>query len=77
MIDFNNIKWMDEKIKSLPVNNGLYKFVCAFLCKKKLSYKEMYLLLLNINKNKLPENEIKKHIMEELMNIYKFNHKIA
>lgn len=75
MEKFENIKWMDEKINSLPKNNGIYKFVCLFLGKKKLSYKEMYLLLFNINKSKMDETKCKEIVMNELINIYYFNNK--
>lgn len=75
MNNINSIKWMDEKIDSIPKNNGIYKFVCTLLCKKKLSYKEMYLLLFNINRKNSSEENIKKLVMEELINIYKYNHK--
>lgn len=75
MIDFSNIKWMEEKINSMPKNNGIYKFVCTLLCKSKLSYKEMYLLLFSLNKKNLSENNLKRDIMKELINIYNYNHK--
>ena len=70
--DFN-LEWLNEKINAIPHNNGLYKFVCFFLGKKKLSYKEMYLILYNINKNKLGEDSSKERCMKEIINLYKFN----
>lgn len=67
------MKWLDEKIEKLPKNNGIYKFMCMFLGKKRLSYKEMYLLVMNLNKNKLDEDEAKKAALYEIVNLYKFN----
>lgn len=65
--------WLNEKIESLPKNNGLYKFVCTFLGKKKLSYKQMYLLLFNLNKSKLGTDNAKKMAFSEILNVYKHN----
>lgn len=70
--NFSTLNWLDEKINSLPKNNWLYKLVCIFLCKKKLSYKEMYLILQRLNKH-LGEEEAKRMSMLEIINIYNFN----
>lgn len=74
MVETKNINWFDDKIASIPKNNWLYKMACIFLCKKKLSYKEMYLILQRLNKH-LGENESKKIAMTEIINIYNFNNK--
>lgn len=73
----DDIKWVNEKIQSLPKNNGLYKFVCMLLGKRKLSYKQMYLLLFNINKGKLGEEEAKLAAFNEIVKIYKHNNNEA
>lgn len=69
-----NLNWLDLKIKALPRHNWLYKFSCFILCKKNLSYKEMYLILQRLNKH-LDENQAKKRAMAEIINIYNFNQK--
>ena len=70
--NFSNLKWLDDKIIQLPKHNWLYKVACFILCKKKLSYKEMYLILQRLN-NHLDENESKKRAIAEIINIYNFN----
>lgn len=68
----NNINWFDDKIKKLPKNNWLYKFTCFFLCKKKLKYKEMYLILQRLNSHH-GEEKAKQIAIAEIINIYNFN----
>lgn len=70
----NNINWFDDKIKKLPKNNWLYKFACFFLCKKQLTYKEMYLILQRLNKHH-GEDKSKQIAITEIINIYNFNNK--
>lgn len=71
-INISNLNWFDNKINALPKNNWLYKISCFFLCKKKLSYKEMYLILQRLNKH-LGEEKSKQMAMTEIINIYNFN----
>lgn len=70
--NLSNLNWIDEKIIALPKHNWLYKICCFILCKKFLSYKEMYLILQRIN-NHLDNDEAKKRAMAEIINIYNFN----
>lgn len=67
--------WLNEKVNCLPDNNGLYKFMCLFLGKKKMTYKEMYLLIFNLNKNKLGEKKAKENALYSIINLYKVNNK--
>lgn len=67
-----NLDWFNEKVESLEHNNGLYKFVCFFLGKKRLSYKELYIILCRLNENKLKENT-KSIVMDNIIKLYYFN----
>lgn len=72
MENIDNMDWLNDKINSMPHHNGIYKFICAFLGKKKLTYKQMYLLLFQLNKKKLGD-DVKKIVFKELLEIYHFN----
>lgn len=69
-------KWLNEKIPFLKKSNWLYKFVCVCMGKsnKKLSYKEMYLLLYGLNRSKVGEKKAKEKAMYKILDIYKFHH---
>lgn len=64
------LKWLNEKIEKLEKNNGLYKFAC-FVIGRKLSYKEMYMVLEKINRKNLGERS-KVFAMNQIIKIYKF-----
>ena len=70
------MEWFDEKIEYIEGDKFLYKLVCFCLKgpKKRLSYKELYLLLYGINKRKLGEENAKKRAMERIIEIYKSHH---
>ncbi len=70
------MEWFDEKIEYIEGDKFLYKLVCFCLKgpKKRLSYKELYLLLYGINKRKLGEENAKKKAMERILEIYKSHH---
>ena len=69
--------WIDTQCPSVPVHQKWYKFLCliAFRPKKKFTYKEVYILLCNINKQKESEKqlEIQRNAMEQIISIYKWN----
>ena len=70
------MEWFDEKIPYLKNGNWLYKAICLFLFvpRKKLSYKELYLILLNLNEKALGEKEAKKAALIKILDIYKDLH---
>jgi hypothetical protein len=70
------MEWFDEKIEYIEGDKFLYKLVCFCLKgpKKRLSYKELYLLLYGLNKRKLGEENAKKKTMERILKIYKSHH---
>lgn len=70
------MEWFEEKIEYIEGDKFLYKLVCFCLKgpKKRLSYKELYLLLYGLNKRKLGEENAKKKAMERIIEIYKSHH---
>lgn len=70
------MEWFDEKIEYIDGDKFLYKLVCFFLggFKKRLTYKELYILLYHLNKNKLGEENAKKKSMQRILKIYSHFH---
>lgn len=68
--------WFDEKIEYIEGDKFLYKLVCFCLKgpKKRLSYKELYLLLFGLNKRNLGEKKAKIKAMNKIIEIYKTHH---
>ena len=52
-----NLKWMEEKIEKLPNNNWWYKLICFLLFRRKtkLTFKELYMILENVNMKTIPK----------------------
>lgn len=70
------MEWFEEKIEYIEGDKFLYKFVCFCLKgpKKRLSYKELYLLLYGLNRRHLGEKNAKTRAIERIVEIYKFHH---
>lgn len=70
------MEWFNEKIEYIKDDKFLYKLVCFFLKgpKKRLSYKELYLLLYGLNRQKLGEYNARKKAMGKIIEIYKTHH---
>lgn len=70
------MEWFDEKIEKIKGDRFIYKFVCFFLggFKHRLSYKELYLILLTLNRKSLGEDNAKKMAMKKILKIYKDLH---
>ena len=45
------MEWFDEKVERVKDDKFLYKFICFFLGgpKKRLSYKELFILIYGLN----------------------------
>lgn len=70
-------EWMEERIPFLVKSNWLYQIICFFMGKrkKKLSYKDMYILLYGLNRNNIKnEKEAKELSMLKVLEIYKSLH---
>lgn len=70
------MEWFNEKIEYLEGDKFLYRLVCFFIGgpKKRLSYKELYILLYYINKPKLGEKKSKRLSMNKILKIYSYFH---
>lgn len=71
-----NLSWMEEMVEKLPSNNFLYKIICFFTFRKKLTYKELYAMLENVNRKRLGEEESKKFALIRILATYKFNNNV-
>ncbi len=71
----SDLSWLNEKIKSVPQKKFFYNFMKIFLFKwNGLKYKEMYLILTSLYKNKqYDEKLIKEKAFNELIRIYYYN----
>lgn len=70
------MEWFNEKIEYIKGDRFLYKLVCFCLKgpKKRLSYKELYLLLYGLNKRKIGHKNAKIKAVERIIEIYKSHH---
>lgn len=69
------MKWLDDIVIDVPQKKWLYKIIC-FLNHRKLTYKELYLIFLEINGGNKSEDSakpIKEKCLKELLNVYRFN----
>lgn len=68
-----DMSWMDRRVDSVPSNNWLYRLSCVFLLRKRLTYKELYLILVRLNEKRLGEEKSKERCFNEILKIYKHN----
>lgn len=73
---YNN-EWLNEKVIKMPYNNWIYKIICFLMGKrkKKMSYKEIFLILYGLNRKKYGEKESKEMSLYKTVEIYAFNNK--
>lgn len=66
---------MDERVEATPSNNWVYKFFCLMLFrrKKKLTYKELYLILLSLNDKRMDHDKCRTMCLMQILKIYSFN----
>ena len=67
------MEWLNETITKLPKSNWLYRVICFFMFRK-LTYKEYYLLLVNLNTRALGEENAKKASLIKTLEVYKSLH---
>lgn len=70
-----NLQWLNEKVTKIDRHNFFYNFVCFFLFRfrRKLTYKELYLIYYGIHRNKIGEKNAKKKSLQTILKIYKEN----
>jgi hypothetical protein len=69
------LEWANEHIKKLPRNNFMYFLFCliTFRPRKKMTYKEMYLIMVEINRKVLGEEKAKKLAFQRIIDFYEYN----
>lgn len=71
-----NLEWMNEPIPNIEKGNWMYSIICFLMGrrKKKLTYREYMMLLYELNRKKLGENESNKRAIIRSLDIYKYHH---
>lgn len=69
------LEWTNEHLKRLPKNNFIYFLFCllTFRPVKKMTYKEMYLIMTEINRKTLGEERAKKLAFHRIIYFYEYN----
>lgn len=70
-----NLEWTNEPLKKLPKNNFMYFLFCLFTFRprKKMTYKEMYLIIAEVNRKVLGEEKAKKLAFQRIIDFYVYN----
>ena len=70
------MEWFDEKIEYIKGDKFFYKVICFLLGghKKRLTYKQVYLLLYGLNKSRFGEDKAKKLAASRILDIYASHH---
>ena len=68
--------WADEPLKKLPKNNFMYFLFCllTFRLRRKMTYKEMYLIIAEVNRKTLGKEAADKLAFQRIMDFYEYNH---
>lgn len=68
-------EWADEQLKRLPRNNFIYFLFCllTFRLRRKMTYKEMYLIISEINRKTLGQEKANKLAFQRIMDFYEYN----
>lgn len=68
------LDWMNEHVDRLPKYNWMYKLGCFIVgkAKKKMTYKEIYMIIKNLNTSKDNEAVAKAYAFSQCLVIYKF-----
>lgn len=67
--------WADEPLKKLPKNNFMYFLFCllTFRPRRKMTYKEMYLVIAEVNRKILGKEAADKLAFQRIMDFYEYN----
>lgn len=71
--NIEGIEWMDETVEKIPSSNKLYRMMCFMVFRRRLTYKELYALIVKLNKKKLGEEEARKVALVRVFAAYKYN----
>ena len=71
----NNTEWMNETVAKINGHKFFYNFVCFFMgrYRKKMTYKELFLLYYGLHRNSIGEIDSKKKALQTVLKIYKEN----
>lgn len=72
--EYWNLAWFNEKIERVKGSNWLYRFLCFFLGRKRLTYKQMFLILYGLNKRRLGDKNSERLAIARILDIYKDLH---
>ena len=69
------LEWANEPLKKLPRNNFIYFLFCliTFRPRKKMTYKEMYLMMAEVNRKTLGEEKAKRLAFQRIIDFYEYN----
>ena len=67
--------WADEPLKKLPRNNLMYFLFCllTFRHRKKMTYKEMFLIISEVNRKTLGKDKADKLAFQRIIDFYEYN----
>lgn len=68
-----DFEWAGEKIEKVPYKNWLYRLFCLITLRKRMSYKEMYLFLSELNRKADGEEKSKKKAFKRIIDFYEYN----
>ena len=71
-----NLEWTNEQLKRLPKNNFMYFLFCLFTfrLRKRMTYKEMYLIISEVNRKILGQEKANKLAFQRIIDFYEYNH---
>lgn len=74
-MDETKLEWTNEPLKKLPRNNFMYFLFCliTFRPRKKMTYKEMYLIIAEVNRKVLGEEKAKRLAFQRIIDFYEYN----
>ncbi len=69
-------EWTNEQLPKLPRNNFMYFLFCLVTLrpKRKMTYREMYLLIAEVNRKTLGEQRAKELAFQRIIDFYEYNH---
>ena len=69
------LEWTNERLLRLPKNNFMYFLFCLFTFRprKKLTYKEMYLIISEVNRKSLGLEKAKQLAFQRIIEFYEYN----
>ena len=69
------LEWTNERLKRLPKNNLMYFLFCLVTLRpiKKMTYKEMYLIISEVNRKTLGQEKANKLAFQRIMDFYEYN----